>query len=295
MILLKRPLSDWNRFSSTSQPDRSETGLVSTKNLVRLATLVIVAGVVLCAPTGTHVLAMSGQAAPAKDTIDPESMTALTNMGTYLRSLAAFQVDADITNDDVLDDGQIVSASRKSTILAEKPHFLRVETKSDDKDAFLFYDGKNFTVYGKLANFYATVPAPPTTAELIKKIDDNYGIQVPLVDLFLWGTDESTIKRITSAIDVGPASVEGVTCEQYAFRQEGVDWQIWIQLGDFPLPRKLVIRTLTDEARPQHTSILTWNLAPSYNDAAFTFDPPPGALRVALQDLKSSAAAKTNK
>jgi hypothetical protein len=231
---------------------------------------------------------MSGQATPAKDTIDPESMEALTNMGTYLRSLKAFQVDADITNDDVLDDGQIVTISRKTTLLAEKPNFLRVEIKSDDRDSFLFYDGKNFTIYGKLVNFYATVPAPPTTAELIKKIDDNYGIEVPLVDLFLWGTDESTVKRITSAIDVGPATIEDVTCEQYAFRQEGVDWQIWIQLGDFPLPRKLVIRTLTDEARPQHTSILTWNVTPSYNEAAFTFDPPPGALRIALQDLKAS-------
>jgi hypothetical protein len=45
------------------------------------------------------------------------------------------------------------------------------------------------------------------------------------------------------------------TCEHYAFRQEGLDWQIWIQ-GDYPLPRKFVIRTLTDDARPQHTSNL---------------------------------------
>jgi hypothetical protein len=297
MILLKEPSSHWNHSSPTFQPHGAETGLVSARNLVRLSMLVVLAGVVLCAPAGIRVHAMSGQAAPVKDTIDPDSMAALTNMGTYLRSLKALQVDADITNDDVLDDGQIVTTSHKSTILATSPNHLHAEIKSDDKDVFLFYDGKNFTVYGRLTNFYATVPAPPTTGELINKINSDYGIEVPLVDLFLWGTDESTIKRITSAIDVGPATIEGVTCEQYAFRQEGIDWQIWIQLGDFPLPRKLVIRTLTDDARPQHTSTLSWNLAPSYNEAAFTFDPPEGAMRVPLEQLPGAAAAakKTTK
>jgi hypothetical protein len=58
-------------------------------------------------------------------------------------------------------------------------------------------------------------------------------------------------------------------------------------LGDFPLPKKFVIRTLTDDARPQHTSTLTWNLAPSYNEAAFAFDPPPGAERIPLKDLNA--------
>jgi hypothetical protein len=96
---------------------------------------------------------------------------------------------------------------------------------------------------------------------LVDQIYTEYGIEVPLVDLFKWGTDESSIKKITSATDVGPSSVNGITCEHYAFRQEGIDWQIWIQLGDFPLPKKFVIRTLTDDARPQHTSTLTWNLA----------------------------------
>jgi hypothetical protein len=197
-----------------------------------------------------------------------------------------------VTNDDVLDDGQIITDSKSNTLLAVSPNLLRAELKSDNRDVFLFYDGKNFTVYGKHDNFYATVPAPATTPQLVDKIYTDYGIEVPLVDLFKWGTDQSTIKKITSAFDVGPASVQGITCEHYAFRQEGLDWQIWIQLGDYPLPRKFVIRTLTDDARPQHTSNLVWNLAPSYNVAAFTFDPPPDAQRVVLKDLSASATSK---
>jgi hypothetical protein len=141
-------------------------------------------------------------------------------------------------------------------------------------------------------NYYATVPAPPTIAKLTDDLSDKYGIELPLVDLFQWGTNDTDIKKITAAVDIGPSAVDGVTCEQYAFRQKGVDWQIWIQLGEFPLPRKLVIRTLTDDAKPQHSEILGWNLAPSFSDNAFTFDPPAGARRITIAEIKANSNGK---
>ena len=90
--------------------------------------------------------------------------------------------------------------------------------------------------------------------------------------------------------DFGPGVVEGVTCEHYAFRQPGLDWQVWIQLGDHPLPRKLVLTTTTDDARPQHTSVLTWNLAPSYSEDAFVFDPPADAHKIVFAEVKDASA-----
>ena len=70
------------------------------------------------------------------------------------------------------------------------------------------------------------------------------------------------------------------------FRQDGLDWQVWIQLGDYPLPRKVVLTTLTDEARPQYVATFTWNLAPSFNEAAFSVVPPKDFGRVLFHDLK---------
>jgi hypothetical protein len=289
MIPLEKPPASWNHSSFKSSLIESVRSRTPLKYLARFVAILLGMSAILCTPVNTPVLAKTGQAADAKQAseIDPDAMDALNKMGTYLRSLKAFQVDSESSNDDVFDDGEIITDTRSSTLLAVSPNLLRAELKGDDRNTFLFYDGKNFTVYGKLLNYYATVPAPPTTAKLVDQIYTEYGIEVPLVDLFKWGTDESTIKKITSATDVGPSSVNGITCEHYAFRQEGIDWQIWIQLGDFPLPKKFVIRTLTDDARPQHTSTLTWNLAPSYNEAAFTFDPPLGAERIPLKDLNA--------
>jgi hypothetical protein len=288
MIPLEKPPASRNHSSSKSDLIESERSRAHLKHLVRFAAILLGMAAILCSPVDTRVLAKTGQAADAKASdIDPDAMDALNKMGAYLRSLKAFQVDSESSNDDVLDDGEIITDTRSSTLLAVSPNLLRAELKGDDRNTFLFYDGKNFTVYGKLLNYYATVPAPPTTAKLVDQIYNEYGIEIPLVDLFKWGNDEAAIKKITSAIDVGPSSVQGITCEHYAFRQEGLDWQIWIQLGDFPLPKKFVIRTLTDDARPQHTSNLVWNLTPSYNEAAFTFDPPTGAERIPLKDLNA--------
>jgi hypothetical protein len=182
----------------------------------------------------------------------------------------------------------VVQNDEKVNLLARLPDRMRLEVTRPQKQRLYFYDGKNFTIFAALVNFYATVPAPDTLGKLGDDLHDKYDIELPLQDLFLWGTPGSRNGDITSAFDVGPAEIGGVTCEQYAFREEGLDWQIWIQLGDYPLPRKLVLSTMTDEARPQYSSVLNWNLAPSFDESAFTFDPPKDAQKVVIAKAGTS-------
>ena len=61
----------------------------------------LIAAVVLATGTGTG-------RAQQKSLIEPEPMAALTRMGGYLRSLKAFRVDADTSDEDVLVNGQKV-------------------------------------------------------------------------------------------------------------------------------------------------------------------------------------------
>ncbi len=228
-------------------------------------------------------------AAQDKSDIDPDAMKALNQMGAYLRALKDFQVQAEITTEDVLEDGEKLQYGSTTTLLAEFPAKLRVSVEGEQKSRLFLYDGKVFTLFARRAGYYATVPAPDTIGKLIQAVREKYDVEIPLVDLFLWGGPNASTNEITAATDVGPGSVEGVTCEHYAFRQPDLDWQVWIQLGDHPLPRKLVLTTLTDEARPQHTSVLTWNLAPSYSAEAFVFDPPDDVHKIVFAEGKASA------
>ncbi len=232
-------------------------------------------------------LTIAGAAATRaqQTTIEPDAMNALHRMGTYLRSLTAFQVEAVTSNEDVLQDGQKVQYTGVTNLVARIPDRLRVSVKNDRRDRLFVYDGKQLTLLARRVNYYATVPAPPTIGELADMIDTKHDVQWPLEDLFRWGGPQSKDSAITSAMYIGRSEVDGVSCGQYAYRQAGLDWQVWIQLGDFPLPRRLVLTTTTDEARPQYTATYTWNLAPSFNDATFTFVPPPGAGKAVLAEI----------
>jgi len=232
--------------------------------------------------------AQAAPAAPAGATErDAEAIRTLEKMGDYLRTLKAFQIRSETSRDEVLDDGQNVEFDGNVDMIVERPNRLRVEVTSDKQQRLYFYNGTNLSIWARRVNYYATVPAPPTIRELVDTLTTKYDIELPLVDLFYWSDRKST-GDITAAADLGASQVDGVTCEHYAFRQEGADWQVWIQQGDYPLPRKLVIRTTSDEARPRFSSVMNWNLAPSYNAAAFTFVPPEDAKRIAIVEVKGS-------
>jgi hypothetical protein len=283
---MKARLNDRNAlFNDEPSPHMSGTENIFMKRNVAhaIGLFMLVGG--LCSPL------LAQDSSPQKsDLIQPAAMQALNDMGTYLRSLKDFQVQAVVTSEDVLENGEKLTFTHTTNILAAMPNRLRVDVNGDQKSRLFLYDGKSFTLFARRAGYYATVDAPPTIGQLIDVANAKYDIQIPLLDLFLWGGPRAASNEITEATDFGPGDVDGVTCEHYLFRQPGLDWQVWIQLGSHPLPLKLVLTTLTDDARPQHTSVLTWNLAPSYNDAAFVFDPPADAQKIVFATDNSSSA-----
>ena len=138
-------------------------------------------------------------------------------------------------------------------------------------------------MYGKLVNYYASVKAPETIKEMLVFAETKYGLEWPLADLL---APESLSKNVKSAFYVGKGRVRGVLCDHYAFRQDDVDWQIWIQEGKMPLPRKIVITTKNEEAAPQYEAVLSWNLSPKLSDSVFRFVPPKRASKIVFRELE---------
>jgi hypothetical protein len=69
-----------------------------------------------------------------------------------------------------------------------------------------------------------------------------------------------------------------VSCHHLAFSQETIDWQIWIEDGPRPVPRKLVITYKTEPGSPQYVARLSgWNFQPRFSKHFFTFEAPAGA------------------
>ena len=219
-------------------------------------------------------VAASAQPA-AGPAIDPGAVAALDRMGAYLRTVKTFRATAKTTRDKVLDDGLLVQRDGKADILAQFPSHLRIDTVNGERQRLYLYDGKLFTLYGQASRYYATVAAPATIGQLAAALADKYDIELPLEDLFWWGTERVDANAIVAAADAGPGRRAGHHLRALRLPPGGSRLaDLDPELGDNPLPRKLVITTTTDESRPQYSATYTWDLAPSFNEAAFTFVPP---------------------
>lgn len=222
------------------------------------------------------------EAAKSSTAIDTAAVNALRRMGAYLRNLQRFGVTGTTVRDVVLSDGQKVEMEGTLRYLVRAPDRFRGEINTDRKQRQILYDGKTLTVYAPRMHYYATVSAPSTIGATLDTARTRYGIDFPIADLFLWGTPRDGVKDLTAAQDIGPAHVGGNDTEQYAFRQRGVDWQLWIARGAAPLPVKLVITTTSEEAQPRYAATLNWDLTPVVGDAVFAFVPPRDASRITL-------------
>lgn len=216
---------------------------------------------------------------------DERAIGALRTMGDFLREQKSFSVSTTTDTDYVTDTGQKITVSAQGKLDVVRPNKVRAAITSDRKEREFFYDGKTFTIFSPKLRFYSTITAPPTIAELADMLQDRFGLELPLVDLFRWGTPEADFKDIKLAQYVGPAKVDGADTEQYTFRQKGVDWQIWIQQGDKPVPRKLVLTTTDEKARPEFAIHMKWSLDAKHSDARFSFVAPKDSAQIAIAEL----------
>jgi hypothetical protein len=226
-------------------------------------------------------------AAPAKPTINAKAMERLKAMGAHLRMLKAFSVTADTTSDLVLDSGQKIETTQVVEMSARMPNMLTVSVQAPLRSRKIYYDGKEVTIYGEKLGYYGTFKAPDTIAATLEAAAKKHGIEVPLADLFYFGTEKSNLAAVTEALYTGPQRVGGVLCDNFAFRQPDVDWQVCIERGKNPLPRKMIVTTTDVAERPQQRSVLTWKPGVAPAPAAFTFKAPKDAKKIAVKEMAS--------
>jgi len=226
-------------------------------------------------------------AAPAASAVDPATVQALKNMGAHLQSLQKFHVTNELTGERVLTDGQKLQHMASAAMDVQQPNRIRVKMSSARSQRELFYDGKLVTLFTPAQLYYTSAPCEGPLGEFAAALQAKYGVELPLADLFVLGTPAAPLDKLDSAMNAGQDFVGSDLCDHYALRQGNFDWQIWITVGDKPLPRKLVITNRGDEARPQSVSLIEWDLKPALASSAFTFKPPKDAKAIEMVPRKT--------
>jgi len=222
----------------------------------------------------------AGQAVSAEG-IDPEADMILKSMSSYLGGTKAFSMNADIDFEIVAKSGQKFQISSFATIVMERPDKFHVHRKGMIADAEFIFDGKILTLYGRNLNVYARTEVSGTIDDAILAYEFETGIPAPGADLLFADSYAILSSGVESSIYIGTAYVNGVECHHLAFREDKVDWQLWVKAGDEPLPMKYVITSKWHTGAPQYEIRLRdWNRKPRIKEGQFTFTVPKGAKRL---------------
>ena len=220
-----------------------------------------------------------------------EAKRLLKAMSDNLAAQTAISFDYNSTLEVVTEDAQKLALAGSGAVTLNRPDKIRSVRAGGFVDVETVFDGKTLTLLGKNANKYTQIEVPGTIDELINELRDTYGRPLPGSDLLMSNSYDELITDVYDSKDLGSGVINGVECDFLAFREDEVDWQIWITQGDNPHPCKYVVTSKLLAFGPQYTVVFqNWKSGSDVAMNDFAFQPPAGAEKIDLKDLQDKTA-----
>ena len=148
--------------------------------------------------------------------------------------------------------GMWVSLYGSSLVIKKGREKLFVQTRGDFSPFDFYFDGTTITTYSAKNNLYAQKNEPGTVNSVIENAYQEEGRFFPYADLLVADPYRVLTKNLIAVAYVGQSTIAGVLTEHLVFKNEGVQWQIWIGAKDH-LPRLVEARYFNDSGEPSYT------------------------------------------
>jgi hypothetical protein len=216
-----------------------------------------------------------------------DAVQILKKMTAYVGGQQTIQATFDTDIEVITDDLQKIQFASSGQVLLSRPDKLRVSRTGGYADVEFVFDGKKATVYGRNIGAYAQADFSGSVDQVIDKMRSDFGVEAPGADLLLSRSFDDLMTGVYDAKHVGRGVIDGTECEHLAFRSSDTDWQIWIEAGANPIPRKFVITSKAVTGGPQYSlRIKDWKTNIQSAADAFAFKP---AAEAKLADFRSLA------
>ncbi|HEY7120647.1 MAG TPA: DUF2092 domain-containing protein [Tepidisphaeraceae bacterium] len=228
--------------------------------------------------------------------IDPKADALLKKMGEQLAAAKRFSFQSHAMMDQVMENGQKIQVARNQRVAVRRPDGVAASVVGDLEDLQFWYDGKQVALLNRASHTYGIAGAPPTIDATFDMLAEKYGLAIPLADILFADPYKTLIANARVGQYLGIGYVFEARCHHLAFRQPGVDWQVWIEDNEQAMPRKFVITYKENPSQPQYVSFLSnWKLSADVPDSAFTFAAPQDARRVDFGPAAPSSMAQPAK
>lgn len=208
-----------------------------------------------------------------------QALILLKAMSDYVGAQQTIKLSFDSDIEIITPQLEKIQFTNSGEALVKRPNKLRAHRAGGYSDVSMFFNGKVMSIYGKHINGYATLEAPGNIDQLIHLLRQGHGVAMPGADLLTTNSYETLSAEIQEAKYIGHGVIGGKDCEHLAFRNVDTDWQLWVEVGKNPIPRKMVITSKTLNSAPQYTlHIKNWETEGVLTEPdAFDFTPPEGA------------------
>ena len=154
-----------------------------------------------------------------------------------------------------------------------------------------WYNGKTLTIASHPEKVFAQAPMPDTIDRTLDALAERYDMPLPLGDLLHSSAEKALLSDTTTGGYVGTENVGDTPCVHLAFKDVGVDWELWLPVQGEPLPKRLkaVLKRRTGQPVVDLT-FTAWDLAPQVTDATFVPKVPAEYEGIAI--LQRAAAVK---
>jgi hypothetical protein len=244
--------------------------------------------------TGEHIvvtltdavaIALEKEAAASNEVpvIDPEVRRVLTRACRELSSARTVTYHAEINFDSVLSSGVKLQYAAELDTAIRTPNRLAISYKSDLGAKAIWYDGTTLTIYDPSHRVYGSTAAPDSIDAMLTQVADEKNLSIPLEGFDFSNLCKRAYGDIRRGKYVGINDVGGVACDHLAFIQPNADWQLWIDHGKRPLPRKIVIIHKNIPSQPQWAAVFSkWRFNRKLPASLFQPRIPKGATRASF-------------
>ena len=213
--------------------------------------------------------------------VEIEADRLLFEMSEYLAAADEFSFRVEISYDVVASTGEILEYSATHRVAVRRPDGFHVVVSGDEFPYRVVFDGET-TVFLRIdTNLYSVFEGGSDIDTALDYLFEKAGVSVPISDVVYSDPYEALIVNVESGTRVGLHSVDGHPTHHLAFQQQVIDWQVWIDDGPRPLPRKLVLTYKDEPGKPRYRARFDdWDFEPRFSDHFFEFRPPAGAIQI---------------
>lgn len=216
---------------------------------------------------------------------DSKAIEVIQNMSALTASLDQAVIKGVSMTDARLPAGLMVANSAEGTITYDRPGALRLSQFDGLHRKEIFFDNGKFTVFSSENNYYAQADLPQNIDAALEFAIENLQLEMPLIELVYQDASNLLIQSGATIIYVtDKARIDGVDCHHIAIRDKEIDYQLWVEEGDQPLPRQIMMTSKWEGGAPRYIASLSWDTDTAISPDVFTFVPPEGSINIGFSN-----------